>query len=324
MSKSLDSDASILPCSIEDKVGISKPGLSELSGKDKVWDKHRYSADLIANHYRGEADFEKYAQRIDTCAQLLDFRLVLNVDLGLLELKLFGASFCRTPRCPVCQWRRSLKWKGRTLRALPLVVSDYPRHRWLFLTLTQKNCLVTELRNTVTEMNKSFVRLTKQKKWYVNGWIKSLEVTRGIDGSAHPHFHCLLMVSPSYFGVNYINQEEWTGLWQRAARLDYEPQVYIRAISKRQNPIVLIPEILKYSLKESDLYKSKEFLLGVTRQLYKMRCVSVGGVLRQYFKKIEEESEDLITINELKTESEIDEGHLYFEWKYYEKKYRLK
>ena len=159
-------------------------------------------------------------------------------------------------------------------------------------------------------MNKSFVRLTKQKKWYVNGWIKSLEVTRGIDGSAHPHFHCLLMVSPSYFGVNYINQEEWTGLWQRAARLDYEPQVYIRAISKRQNPIVLIPEILKYSLKESDLYKSKEFLLGVTRQLYKMRCVSVGGVLRQYFKRIEEKPEDLITINELKTESEIDESSL--------------
>ena len=47
-----------------------------------------------------------------------------------------------------------------------------------------------------------------------------------------------------------------------------------------------------------------------------MRYVSVGGVLRQYFKNIEEEPEDLITINELKTESEIDEGHLYYEWKY--------
>ena len=324
MSKFLDGDVSILPCFVEDQLNLPKLGLSELSEKDKVWDKHRHSADLVANHYRGEADFEKYAQRMDACAQLLDFRLVPNLDTGQLELKLFGASFCRTPRCPICQWRRSLKWKGRTLRALPLVVSDYPEYRWLFLTLTQKNCLVTDLRKTVTHMNKSFARLTKLKKWSIEGWIKSLEVTRGQDFNAHPHFHCLLMVPSSYFNRNYINQEEWACLWQKAARLDYKPQVYIKAVSKKHNPIILIPEILKYSLKESDLYKSKEFLLEVTRQLYKMRSISVGGVLRQYLRKIEEEPEDLIAINEMKTENEIDEGHLYFEWKYQEKKYKLK
>ncbi len=55
-----------------------------------------------------------------------------------------------------------------------------------------------------------------------------------------------------------------------------------------------------------------------------MRSISVGGVLRQYLRKIEEEPEDLIAINEMKTENEIDEGHLYFEWKYQEKKYKLK
>ena len=322
MSKFLDNDASILSSSIEENVDISKPGLSELFEKDKVWDKHRYSADLVANHYRREPDFEKYAQRIDTCAQLLDFRLVSSVGLGL-ELKLSGASFCRVPRCPICQWRRSLKWKGKTLRALPLIVSDYPKHRWLFFTLTQENCLVTNLRNTITNMNKSFLRLTRFKKWSVDGWIKSLEVTLGKDGNAHPHFHCVLMVPSSYFGLDYINRDEWAGLWQRAARLDYKPQVYIRAVSKHQNPVILIPEILKYSLKESDLYKSKEFLLEVTRQLYKMRCISVGGVLRQYLRKIKEESEDLISINELKTQSEFNEGDLYFEWKYQEKKYNI-
>ena len=324
MSKSLDSDAFILPRSIENEIVTSKSELSELSQKDKVWDKHRHSADLVANHYRGEADFNKYARRIDTCSQLLDFRLVPNADLGQLELRLSAASFCRVSRCPVCQWRRSLKWKGRALKLLPLVVSDYPNYRWLFLTLTQKNCLVTDLRETVTEMNKSFARLTKLKRWSIGGWIKSLEVTKSQDGGAHPHFHCLLMVSPSYFGLDYINQKEWSELWQRAARLDYKPQIYIRAISKEQDPVILIPEILKYSLKESDLYKSKEFLLEVTKQLYKMRSISVGGLLRSYMKKIEEEPEDLIHLDENETDSEIDEGHLYFEWKYREKKYKLK
>ena len=324
MSKFLDSDASILPCSIEKRLGISKPGLSELSEKDKVWDKHRRSADLVANHYRGEADFDKYAQRIDSCSQFLDFRLVPNADLGQLELRLSAASFCRVPRCPVCQWRRSLKWKGRALKSLPLVVNDYPKYRWLFLTLTQRNCPVIELRKTITEMNKSFARLTKLKQWSIDGWIKSLEITRGQDGNAHPHFHCLLMVAPSYFGLNYINHEEWSNLWQKSARLNYKPQVFIRAVRKEQDPIVLIPEILKYSLKESDLYKSKEFLLEVTRQLYKMRSISVGGLLRSYIRKIEKEPEDLIHDDEIKTDSEIDEGHLYFEWKYQEKKYKLK
>ena len=324
MSKFLDSDASILPCSTQNRVGISKPGLSDLSQKDKPWDKHRHSADLVANHYRGEADFDKYARRIDSCSQLLDFRLVPNADLGQLELRLSAAHFCRAPRCPICHWRRALKWKGRALKSLPLVVSDYPKHRWLFLTLTQKNCSVTELRETVTEMNKSFARLTKLKRWSFDGWIKSLEVTRGDDGSAHPHFHCLLMVPLSYFSRNYISHGEWVNLWQRAARLEYKPQVCIRAVSKEQDPVILIPEVLKYSLKESDLYKNKEFLLEVTRQLYKMRSIAVGGLLRGYMRKIEEEPEDLIYGDELKTESEVDEGHLYFEWKYREKKYRLK
>ncbi len=324
MSKNLDADASILPCSIENKREISKPGLSDLSQKDKVWDKHRHSADLVANHYRGEADFDKYAQRIDFCSQLLDFRLVLNSDLGQLELRLSAARFCRSPGCTICQWRRSLKWKARALKSLPLVISDYPNYRWLFLTLTQRNCPLTELRETITEMNKSFARLTKLKQWSISGWIKSLEVTRGKDNSAHPHFHCLLMVPSSYFNRDYISWEEWINLWQRSARLDYKPQVYIRAVSKEQNPITLIPEILKYSLKESDLYKSKKFLLEVTRQLYKMRSISVGGLLRSYMRKIEEEPEDLIHDDEIKTDSEIDEGHLYFEWKYQEKKYKMK
>ena len=313
---------SSLPSTEENQLSSLAPALSDLSEKDKCWDKHRYSADLVADLYRGEHDFDTYSRRIDSCAQFLDFKLVPDADLGLLRLKLSGARFCRSPQCPICQWRRSLKWKARALRALPAVVEDYPNHRWLFLTLTQKNCSVSDLKETVTEMNKSFLRLTRVRDWSVEGWIKSLEVTRGKDGSAHPHFHCLLMVIPSYFSRDYLSYQDWTSLWRRAARLDYKPQVYVRAVAKDRNPVVLIPEILKYSLKESDLYKSKEFLLGVTKQLYKMRCISVGGILRPYMRKLEEEPEDLIGNDNL--ENEVDEGHFYFQWKYQEKKYRLK
>ena len=322
MSNNLDwLDSSLLDSLLKEE-GKSAVALSEVSPKDRSWDKHRHSADLVADLYRGNIAFDSYARRMDFCAQVLGFKLVPDVDLGQLQLKLSAAGFCRTPQCPVCQWRRSLMWKARALQALPLVVEDYPKHRWLFLTLTQRNCLIDNLRETVLEMNKSFARLTKLKRWSVEGWIKSLEVTRGRDGSAHPHFHCLLMVSSNYFRRNYLDYDDWTELWQRVARLDYKPQVYVRAVAKDRDPTILIPEILKYSVKESDLYKSKGFLLGITEQLYKIRHISVGGVLRPYMKKLEEEPEDLIGQDDL--ENEIDEGHLYFQWKYREKKYRLK
>ncbi len=318
ISTGLDSS---LPDSSSEEQGKSAVALSELSPRDRSWDKHRHSADLVADLYRGNIAFDTYAQRMDSCAQILDFKLVPDLDLGQLQLKLSAARFCRVPQCPVCQSRRSLMWKARALRTLPLVVRDYPNHRWLFLTLTQKNCSVDELRETVLEMNKSFARLTKLKRWAVEGWIKSLEVTRGKDGSAHPHFHCLLMVSPAYFKRNYISYREWCDLWQKVSRLNYKPQVHVRAVAKDRDPTVLIPEILKYSVKESDLYKSREFLLGITEQLYKIQRISVGGILRSYMKKLEEEPEDLIGKDD---KNEVDEGHLCFQWKYQEKKYRLK
>ena len=37
------------------------PALGDLSERDKPWDKHRSNADKVANHYRGDEDFSKYA-----------------------------------------------------------------------------------------------------------------------------------------------------------------------------------------------------------------------------------------------------------------------
>ena len=51
----------------------------------------------------------------------------------------------------------------------------------------------------------------------------------------HPHFHLLLICRPSYFSNNYISQQKWVELWQKAAKLDYKPQVYVKAVHKKQN-----------------------------------------------------------------------------------------
>ena len=153
------------------------PALADVSGRDKVWDKHKANSDVVSQHYR-RSQYSKYAERVNTCADLLQFKLAPDSFQGKYKLKLTAAQFCRVRTCPVCQWRRSLMWKAKAHKVLPKVVQDFPRHRWLFLTLTVRNCAITELRQTLGWMHESFKRMTKLKAWKIEGWIKSTEVTR--------------------------------------------------------------------------------------------------------------------------------------------------
>ncbi len=314
-----------LPHKNLDEVNTNALYLSDLSDRDKLWDRHRRNSDWIANCYRAVEEFKNYAERMDVCAQLLDFCLVIDEIEDGYRLKLHMAQFCRVRNCPVCQWRRSLMWKAKAYQILPVVVEAYPKYRWLFLTLTVRNCLITELRETLQWMNKSWQRMIQRKKFSAVGWIRSTEVTRGKDGFAHPHFHCLLLVKPSYFGGHtYLSQKDWVEMWQSCLRADYDPIVDIRAVRRDSSPCELIPEILKYCVKEADLVANGEWFLELTKQMHRMRTIATGGVLKDYLKQLEEEPEDLIGKDDLKTEDEFDEGHLYFEWKYQEKKYKLK
>jgi plasmid rolling circle replication initiator protein Rep len=213
-------------------------------------------------------------------------------------------------------------WKAKAYKVLPKIVKDFPTHRWLFVTLTVKNCQITELKETLTWMNKSWQRLTQLKAFPAEGWLRSTEVTRGRDGSAHPHFHCLLMVKPGYFGKNYIKQAEWVDMWQRSLRIDYNPVMDVQAVKKGQQPMQLVPELLKYCVKESDLVADREWFLELTRQLHKMKAVVVGGILRQYLAELEKEPEDLIS-EDKENEGALDEGHWYFGWRQKLKKYKL-
>lgn len=318
----IDSDR--MPCATSLAAGgnesNSTPALSDLSERDKPWDKHKANADKVAGYYSTSRTFKDYATRINFCADLLDFRLTPEKFEGVYRLKLAAARFCRVRHCPVCQWRRSLMWKAKASKILPKVVQDYPTHRWLFVTLTVKNCQIAELRKTLEWMNKGFKRLSELKVFPAVGWIKSIEVTRGRDGSAHPHIHTLMLVKPSYFSHGYLSQKRWCELWQQSLRIDYQPVLDVKAIKPHNSAIALIPEILKYQTKESDLVADREWFLELTRQLHKTRAVAVGGVLRSYMRELEDEPDDLVGED---GEPEVDEGHVYFDWRRKEKRYRM-
>ena len=313
----------ILPADPTKGQRTDAPSLMDLSKRDKPWDKHRGNADRVQAHYWNSAEFQAYAQRVSLCSQLLEFNLVPDKDAGELKLKLTNSRFCRVRHCPVCQWRRSLMWKAKAYKVLPKIVERYPKHRWLFVTLTVKNCPITELRQTLQHMNQSFKRMTLRKLWPAEGWLKSVEVTRGWDSSAHPHFHCLLMVKPSYFGPNYIKQDEWVEFWRSCARLDYDPIMDLRVVKRGKQPMQLVPEILKYCTKESDMVGDREWFLELTRQMHKLRCIATGGVLKDYLRELEQEPEDLIYLDNDNGTTEVDEGSFWFEWRMIEKRYRL-
>lgn len=305
--------------SVANSIADESPSLAELSQKDKPWDKHRANTDKVERFYQ-DSEFEKLSDRIHFCSDFLDFRLVSS-DKGDLRLKLYSARFCRVRHCPVCQWRRSLMWKAKAYKIIPEIEKQFPNYRWLFLTLTVKNCPIIELRQTLNWMHQGFKRLVKLKDWPALGWLKSVEVTRGKKGDVHPHLHCLLLVQPSYFTHGYLSQSRWSQLWQRSLRIDYQPVMDVQAVKKGHSPMSLVPELLKYCTKESDLVADREWFLELNRQMYKMRAIATGGILKDYLRELENEPEDFIGHDD--ENIELDEGHLFFGWKRNLKKYKL-
>lgn len=302
--------------------------LTEVSPKDKPWDKHRANADKVSKLY-AEAGYDKYSDRMNDCSQWLEFA-VKTEETGESKLKLHKAWFCRNRHCPICQFRRSKVWRARFLKALPKLLTDYPSARFVFLTLTIRNCPLEELRSTVKAMNDGWTRLSQRKGFPALGFIRSLEVTRntGTD-EAHPHLHCLLMVQPGYFtGHSYISQERWRLLWQSCLRVDYLPVVHVRSVKPKPSDLKANPdgamyrsicETLKYTVKPEDLTHSAEWLGELTRQLHKTRAVAVGGVLKGYFS--EAEPEDLIHTDLDEEEITEEDIKLIFDWTAYIKRY---
>ena len=312
--------------------------LSDVSPNDKPWDKHRANSEIVEQMYR-ILGYDRYPERINDCSRLLEFALKQDSDSNSL-FKLQGAKFCRLRFCPVCQWRKSLMWKSRFYKAIPAIRADYPTFKFLFLTLTVRNCEISELRKTINWMHDSWRKLVRRKSFPAKGWVRSTEVTKDKNNLAHPHFHCILIVPNNYLkGKGYLSKDKWINIWQKSLKVDYEPSIDIKKISLKEkrkkniserlgkelteNDIIFygLMECLKYSVKESDLMSDPEWLDAITQQLHKTRAISTGGIFKQYLS--EDEPEDFIN-TELEQDIEILEidARFRFGWKEKVKRYQ--
>lgn len=324
---------------LPDNVDIS---LTSISSRDSVWDVHRTDTLIVEAMYSYEAEFERYSERLSGCSGWLKFGF--NEINGLVLKQAF---FCRVRYCPVCQWRKSLLWKALMYNSYDDIKNKYPTHRFVFLTLTVKNPLIGDLRETIQHMNKSWTRLKDRKEFItaVDGWIRTTEVTRPtlprkskkspaeycpktMNTHAHPHFHVILMVKPSYFsGKNYIKQARWIELWRDCLRVDYLPVVDVRTVkAKKGNEKnnddgvkAAIMETLKYAVKPSDIIadnenpKSREWFYELTRQTHKLRFVASGGALKNALKQDDDiTNEDMIDTGNDDETTETDDRRLNF------------
>ena len=116
--------------------------LSSVSERDSVWDAHRTHSAMVDMVYSYNSEFERYSERISDCSGYLKF------GIGKQGLVLKQAFFCKVRYCPVCQWRKSLYWKAIMYQSFPSLRSQYPTHRFIFVTFTVQNPPITELRIT--------------------------------------------------------------------------------------------------------------------------------------------------------------------------------
>lgn len=331
--------------------------------RDTRWDSHKAASESVAGAYKRlavsrydccnnpvsetqlDAAIFKQAVKMSECGSWLAF-----VRGGEGGLKLSRASFCKGKMCTMCQWRRSLRWKKKMWDAVPELIAQYPDARFLFLTLTVRNCDITELKPTLSLMNRGLTRLLKREELGgVLGFLRTTEVTRAKDGSAHPHFHLLLMVSPSMLsGRGYVTQKRWQELWQECCKLDYPPVVDIRTVKERTarknggddelpegvsaGLARAVKEVTKYTTKEGmKVGKAPAFdwwYFELAKQLYRARLISTGGVIKEALQVTDadetgkESNEDLI----MRKKEKDDSGggvEIHFGWNPRIKRYTL-
>nr|CRY93595.1 hypothetical protein [uncultured prokaryote] len=321
-------------------IALEQPrdALSDYSPTDAPWDVHRGQADDVCGIYATALEFERYAARMADCGGVLLFGWVIDPATWVTALRLKHSHFCRVRHCPVCQWRRSLMWQARFHQALPKIVCEHPKARWLFLTLTVPNCPIGELGETLSAMNAGWQRLKDRKELKpVLGWVRTTEVTRSAIGEAHPHFHVLLMVPPSWFrGQTYVKHARWVELWQECMR---DPTIspsgqwieVIKGSAPESGQSVsdvtsfalqkAVSETLKYSVKPSDMTDDPEWFLELTRQVHKRRFVATGGSLKNVL-RVDDETDTELAMADGPAQGEDDGSRLAFNWREFDRRYR--
>ena len=307
------------------KCPAENPDPERLPGSHRVWDTWKAAADDVAALYAQATarTVASHAAKVSACSQTVVLTDVLNRDTGETGYKAESWK-CRERHCPICQSARARKLHRAFSAALPAIMAQVPEGRFLLLTLTVRNCSITELRKTLSDMGKAWKRLARKPEFQiVKGWVRGTEVTRADNGEAHPHFHALLLVPPYYFaGKSYIKQSRWVELWQEAAKLSYPPSVDIRRVKTPESGLSEAIKAATYSVKPSELTTDAAWFHELHIQVSGLRFLASGGVIKAALgAQAEGEAADIVEGQEPEGE---EGGKRVFGWNRPRRQYRLK
>lgn len=288
---------------------VGKGSLQADSGLLDGFSKHRQYNHQIYSSLAQDMSTVDVAKRIALCSHQLLVEVQEHSD-GPATAHLRGSRACNARLCPWCEWRRSKVWRARLFKGLARFEEHHLNYRAVFLTLTVRNCRLTDLNKTIKEMNDGWARMRKGR-WFPTGyWLKRTEVTiaKHLDGSAtgaepmvHPHFHVMLLVRPSYFGKDYIKKTDWQKQWMMALRSDYVPVVDVRAAYAKgkkgqtgsASSFDAVIESSKYLLKAASVQSLGPWLTELHHQLRNLRLTSVSTALSEFVPSKEPQSEEL-------------------------------
>ena len=258
--------------------------------------RHRCFNTPISRDLMQDTDTRDIGRRIANCALTLKAQVILQEGMRP-EVNLKAAQVCNTRLCPFCEWRRTRVWRKRLYEGLNALYADEPTLSGVFLTLTVRNPPLEDLGDTLAQMNRAWDRFTKRSFFPTEYWFRRTEITVGGDAytgalSAHPHFHALLLVKPSYWSRNYIKQLTWQQQWMDAARLDYVPIVDVRRAKKNSgsgstpsgDALSSVVEAAKYAAKATALMELGSAISEFHWQIRGKRLYSVSKALNKYIK----------------------------------------
>ena len=206
--------------------------------------------------------------------------------------KLDKANFCKSPLCPMCSWRRALKYSALTDKAIALT-KGYLYH------------LVLAIPNTAS-INKEQLCELKQKAVYflkynmnITSYISNLEITKS-DAGFHPHLH-IVFESPRFIEVSadYIQQkaQEWKRCYNRRDERYDSYTFYLQGVKRDDEG--LSTELTKYVLK-AETKISYDDISVVACAIHGVRRMSAGGNLKHLLQLAKMNYAD-----ELQTEQEL-------------------
>ena len=292
---------------------------SKGSKKERPW-REKKLANLTYAEYLEVLNFKK-SHNVSKCGEVLRFARTGD------GLKLYQTWFCHSRLCPLCSWRRSMKNSFELRKILDEAYKKEPSAVFLFLTLTEENSRLGELRDNLTAMNSSIYKLFKYKdvKRDLLGYVRSTEITVNRSNlTFHQHVHVLLMMKSSYFAKgHYLTQKDWSQLWQRARKLDYVPVVNVKKVraSKKDNSLVAsAKEVSKYQVKDYDyITDDKKGDLTVIDELEHSlagtRQISFAGILKEIRHELlfDQKEDDLINVDSEKDKNDVVDTVM-FKW----------